>query len=268
MLTFIFVNNQNFIQPLEKAFPNYIIKPWNYETDFIPYQQNSLVLASSDKELTYLSHNHLPTIAYGTPNDTNHLFGSDYLVDSLEELDSALLETVFCRYHHIPLTIAKHKDFVLREIAFSDLDSLWQLYDKERNNPSINWFPFSPENKTERELFYQYISDSYRFYQYGLWGVFSPNTNILMGHCGIVNSNIENDFCLELCYFIGDKFRRKHLAFHACQSIIDYCKKMKLTTMLYVRILKDNTPSIGLASTLGFSMIQSLENYDLYGLPL
>lgn len=191
-------------------------------------------------------------IAYqkpGTYSETNFP-KADMIVEGFEEVDETFLERVYQRHHRLPWTILETKRLVVRELALSDMDALFEMYAYEGMTDYMEGL-----YSYEAEYAYQeaYIENMYRFFGYGIWLVFEKETGKLVGRAGIEHREIPGDEP-ELGYAIARPYWGRGYATEVCSAIIRYAKEELGFARLCSLIEPENAASVHLAEKLGFSL--------------
>ncbi len=96
------------------------------------------------------------------------------------------------------------------------------------------------------------MTDQYRFFGYGLWGVFlsEGGEDRMIGLIGLKNGS--DSGIGELGYCIEPDYRRKGYAFEGCSAVIGYAAECGFTAV-EARTSSSNQPSVGLLKKLGNS---------------
>lgn len=92
----------------------------------------------------------------------------------------------------------------MREESLDDLDELYELYDTLADCEFIE--PLY-ELEKEKEFVRNYINNMYRFFEYGMWLVYSKDTGRLVGRMGIENRSIDGENVQEIGYLTGSLIR-------------------------------------------------------------
>ena len=169
---------------------NFIIsKEFPTLTDFPDF---SLVLCDLDKNIEFAKKHNLPVIALShKKNPQESLMSTPWLILDTNALSPFFLEEVYCRYHHLPLTITSTDRCLIKELTMEQLPGLLLLQEENKNNPSGCFFPknFLTTSQAE-EFLLNYIKNQYAFYGYGIYGIFKKETKTFLGIAGF--SPIEN----------------------------------------------------------------------------
>lgn len=148
-----------------------------------------------------------------------------YAVENLSVVDREYLETVYYRSHQIPRLIADTERLLIREMASGDLDDLMEVFD---SNDKTDFFEaFYDGREDAREFFDAYIKDVYRFYDYGIWGIYLKASGKMIGIVGFTpREGTGNKNILELGYGISKEFQNRGYAKEACSAVMRYAEEM------------------------------------------
>lgn len=169
---------------------NFIIsKEFPALTDFPDF---SLILCDLDKNIELAKKLNLPVIALShEKNQQESLMSTPWLILDANALSPFFLEEVYCRYHHLPLTITTTNRCTVRELTMEQLPELLLLQEENKNNPSGCFFPKNCHTTSQAEEFLlNYIKNQYAFYGYGIYGIFKKETKTFLGIAGF--SPVEN----------------------------------------------------------------------------
>lgn len=181
---------------------------------------------------------------YGEPMS---LFPAEYVVEaeSPEEITDEYLERVVRRKLKLPWIISETDRIIIREWHIKDIPHI-PKEDEDTESDTI----FQHEDTMEA-----YISEQYRFYEYGIWAIVSKSDEKIIGAAGISNLELEcGEIVQEIGYHIFVPWRRKGYAYEACSQIIKYAASELEIKKLYARINRSNTASVKLAEKLGFKL--------------
>lgn len=102
------------------------------------------------------------------------------------------------------------------------------------------------------ETYTAYIENQYRFYEYGLWGVFRKADRAFVGLCGFGSD--EADGVPELGYHIAAGERGKGYAYEAARAALHYLFSEAGAEEARVTVRQENAPSVRLAEKLARSL--------------
>ena len=174
-----------------------------------------------------------------------------YVIYEPEEIDYYYCQKVYARKKGLPAFILETERFIVREESLDDLDELYELYDTLADCEFIE--PLY-ELEKEKEFVRNYINNMYRFFEYGMWLVYSKDTGRLVGRMGIENRSIAGENVQEIGYLTGKPYQNMGIAYEVCSAIKEYAKEELGIDKLYSCIDKNNKPSISLIHKLGFKV--------------
>lgn len=212
----------------------------------------ALLIAARDDTLNAAKHLPLAVLAYRNQKILGQeLYGTDFLVESFEEVDFYFLERVYQRKHGIPWRVIDTSRCYLREITLKDLPDLYRLYEGEGITdyvePLFEW-------QEEVEYTRAYIENMYPYFGYGMWIVMDRNTHELIGRAGLNPNIVGDEYLLEMGYIISAKRQRQGLGTEVCRAVLDYAKEADLGfEKVYCFVQKGNRASLALLGSLGFA---------------
>lgn len=212
----------------------------------------ALLIAARDDTLNAAKHLPLAVLACRNPKILGQeLYGTDFLVESFEEVDFYFLERVYQRKHGIPWRVIDTSRCYLREITLKDLPDLYRLYEGEGITdyvePLFEW-------QEEVEYTRAYIENMYPYFGYGMWIVMDRNTHELIGRAGLNPNIVGDEYLLEMGYIISAKRQRQGLGTEVCRAVLDYAKEADLGfEKVYCFVQKGNRASLALLGRLGFA---------------
>jgi len=211
----------------------------------------ALALATTDQMIREANELSVAVLGYRNPMfSSEELYGTDFLVESLEEIDYYFLERVYQRKHGLPWRVIETSRCYLREMTLLDLPDLYELYGQEGMTDYME-----PLYDKEEEYAYAkaYIQNMYRYYGYGMWLVKDRNTDKLIGRAGFDHFESEGAYLLEMGYAISVFRQRQGYGFEVCQAMLAYAKEAELGfEQIHCFVQKENTASLALLEKLGF----------------
>lgn len=160
-----------------------------------------------------------------------------YAVEDLSVIDREYLETVYCRCNDISRLIAETERLFIREIALGDLDELMEVF--ESNNKTDFFEPFYNSREDAEEFLIAYIRNVYRFYDYGIWGIYLKTSGRMIGIVGFTpREGTGEKTVLELGYGISKKYQNCGYAGEVCRAVVEYAED-KLEYEKIIKVTKD-----------------------------
>lgn len=227
--------------------------------------QEVIIVSENSEILAESVESGMITIAYLPPTETASLPQVDIIVEGFEEVDFDFFEKIYQRRHNIPWTILETERLVVRELALSDMDALFELYSYDGMTDYMEGL-YSYEEEYEYQK--AYIANMYRFFGYGMWLVFEKKSGKLVGRAGVEHrEELEGE--LELGYAIGTPWQGKGYATEVCAGILDYVKNWLGFGEICSLVEPENAASVHLLEKWGFSLERELTldgiKYKKYG---
>lgn len=220
-------------------------------------EQDHQTLYISDKAfvLEKLQSRAFYTIALYHKGTTEGLFGTEFAIEDLTELEADFFEKVYQRFEGIPWHIIDTKRLSIREMYPGDLDGLYEMYE----DPEVTRFTENLFSEKEKELQYihDYIHHVYSYYGFGTWMLVDKESGELIGRAGF---NYRPGFeDVELGFVIGKKHWRKGYAYEACRVLMDLAKQAYEFDRIQALAIEENEASVALLKKLGFIYIEEIE---------
>lgn len=173
--------------------------------------------------------------------------------EGFEDLDETYVEHLRCRFYGEPVVIGTSKRVRLRELSILDLEALYQFPDA-RQEPVLKAL-LKEDEKSSREYLEAYISHTYPFYDYGIYGAELLENGELIGLCGLGQVKIYGEECTDLGYYISPKWRRQGLAKECVEIVLDYAKNYLEFPVIYAIIKEENRISKEVLCAFDFELI-------------
>lgn len=212
--------------------------------------EECLMITAADREWEMTQKMNLAALPYINPAlEGQEFHGAWLVVEGFEEINYDFFLKVYQRHHKLPWTVIETGRCILRELALTDMDALFELYAKAGESDFVE--PLYPR---EEELEYQsaYIENMYRYYGYGMWLVCDKITGDVIGRAGLEHRRYPEGIELEMGYLISPGWRKKGYVMEVCRAIIDYAYRELDFPRINCLIREDNAVSIHLAEKLGF----------------
>lgn len=207
----------------------------------------------------------MPVIGFVNKNSGDQdLSKADILIEGFEEIDYDFINHVYNRFHNIPMTITTTKELIIKELTEVDIPSLYSILDKPETKKYQTYSLQSFDSFFEEQK--AYINNVYKFYGYGLWGVFLKETNKLIGRCGIGSQMIDNREEFELGYELDPNYYGFGYGYESCKAIIEYAFSHLYINRIVARIHIDNASSINLAIKLGMKKEKIINDTILFSI--
>jgi HAD superfamily hydrolase (TIGR01509 family) len=211
----------------------------------------------------------IPVLGYVNEHSGNQDLSKAFLlIEGFEEIDFKFIENTYKRANNIPITIAITKRLLIRELSVNDIPSMYEIYQNPEVKKYITDIDDYLENEIERHE--AYVKNVYNFYGYGLWGIFSKDSDQLIGRCGIQHTIVNNREEIELGYLLDVNHWGFGYALECTKAVIDYAfSKLNMTRIIAI-IDPLNERSIKVASRIGMEkeskIIKNTREYWLYSI--
>lgn len=212
----------------------------------------ALLVCDSDLGIGAAKAAAIPCVAFQhLHSEQSDLWNADILLESFDGLTPSFFFQVYHRFHDQPITIASTERLCIRELTPKNIPALCDIY----QNPDIRRFITDISDDIEEEAARQiaYIGTVYRFYGYGLWGIFRKNSDTLIGRCGIENHKIGGQEEIMLSYLLDKKYWRQGYAQEACQAVLHYAREELDIHRIIAVIDCENKRSLRTAASLGMA---------------
>ena len=221
-----------------------VIKNLGYE------EKDGIILTSADNCSEELFSSGLMAIIYDENLGKNLPYGFDLIVESFEEVETDFLIKLWCHKNGLPCLIVDTERTVIRELGEKDVDEVIKI---SRQEHIISFVEDGRVSETEqREKLLAYIENIYRFYDYGIWGIFENKTDILIGVISLdLLKTTENPE-----YEVGFFIRKEKLGLGFGKEALDavaYYAKNKLEALRLTAVTdKENIGAVKLLEKCGF----------------
>lgn len=183
------------------------------------------------------------------------LDSADVLVEGFEEVDLKFLEEIWCHEKGEPYLATEGKRIYLKELVPEEALTLYQIYHQPAVLEFVPEVAKSPEEERHRlEAYQQY---AYRFYGYGLWGIYRKTDDCLMGCCGLeLKEWKDGNIRLELGYVLDPVFWGYGYATEAAALALAYGKRLGFES-IWAKIETNNQRSRFVAKRVGMKPIET-----------
>lgn len=228
--------------------------------------EECIVIEDSDNGVKAAKAAGMVCIGYLNPGSGEQsLSEADYIVESLENIDSFFVNMVYCHTRGESMVIAETDRLIIRETKVEDVDRFYEIYAEPEITAHME--NLYDDINEEREFARSYIENMYKFYEYGMWTVCLKDGTII-GRAGLCHREINGELELEVGYVIDKAYQNRGYATEAIQASLDYAKKRLEATHVNAFIRKGNIASIAVAKKVDFEYIQDANldghEYEIY----
>lgn len=233
-------------------------------------QQEMVVITDDPRAALWFSGRRIACIGCAG-REQGYFAGTGFVTEAPELLEVYELEEYLFHVQGWPVTVAKTERLVLREIAKEDWEILWRI---SRQNGMKYLYQNGDREFFRRDNLHAYIEQAYALYGFGLWSV-CLRDGTLIGCCGLSpdegcgttnaqrlspdegcgeNRYAEDqETCLELQYMLSEEYQRQGYGREMCLAVLDFAKERQLADTVWIKTHPENTASVHLAISLGFT---------------
>lgn len=208
-----------------------------------------LTLAANFNESLLISD--LTTIVYDKDLGSGLPYGFDLIVDSFEDIDIDFLIRLFKHRNKIPCLIAETNRTVIRELCAQDIDEVVKISREEHILKFVEDGRVPEEEQKEKLL--AYIDNIYRFYDYGIWGIFDRADGCLIGLISLDLLTDTEEAEYETGFFIRKERLGQGFAKEAIEMVVNYAKNKLSASELIAVTDYENVPARALLEKCGFT---------------
>lgn len=220
-----------------------------------------IIIEDSSNGVNAACNANIPCIALLNPNSgIQDLSKANFLVESFEEVDTEFIQMVYDMAHPSTSFCLETNRLYIKECTMDDMPIWFQICQDPLIRPLLSE-PFGTYDE-ERAKFEAYREHVYRYYGFGLWGVYDKSTGHMIGRCGLELKNIEGQAEYELGYLINPKYHQQGYGTEAVKAVIQYGLEFLNLHRILVVIKQSNLHSINFAKKLGFTYTSTMTRYS------
>ena len=221
-----------------------VIKNLGYE------EKDGIIFISADNCSEELLSSGLTTVIYDESLGKDLPYGFDLIVESFEEVEADLLIKLWCHKNGIPCAVAETERTIIRELCRKDIDEVIKI---SRQEHIIKFVEDGRVYENEqREKLLAYMENVYKFYDFGIWGIFEKMTGILIGLISLDLLKTTEKPEYEVGFFIRKEKLGLGFGKEAIDAVAHYAKN-KLEALRLIAITdKDNIEAVKLLEKCGF----------------
>ena len=165
------------------------------------------------------------------------------------------------------LTNQETERLQFRKLKHSDFERWLNLFEDENTSKMLGMNEY--KNAIERcEKWFEWTFNRYENNLGGQNVLISKETNEVVGQCGLLIREVENNFEIEIAYSILQEFRGKGYALESAKKCRDFAFENNFHERLISIIIPENESSKKVAIKNGMEMIKQIEynnkRMDLY----
>ena len=155
------------------------------------------------------------------------------------------------------MIILETEHLLFRPLTLSDLDDLTALY----ADPEVMRFLGGPRSKDEvQRVLNRYIQE-YQIYGHSFFATIQKSDQRFIGHCGLLNQEVEGQPEVELGYVLAPQYWQRGLALEGTQALKDYGLQQLGFPRLISLIPPGNTASIHIAEKIGMQYERDVDQW-------
>ena len=212
--------------------------------------KEGVILTSADNCNEQLLNLGLTTVIYDESLGKNLPYGFDLIVESFEEVEADFLIKLWHHKNGLPCLIADTERTVIRELCGKDIDEVIKI-SRQEHILKIVEDGRVPENE-QREKLLAYMENIYRFYGFGIWGIFEKKTGILIGVISLDLLKTTENVEYEVGFFIRKEKLGLGFGKEALDAVVYYAKNKLEALRLTVVTDKENIGAVKLLEKCGF----------------
>ena len=213
--------------------------------------QDGLIITSAANFNESLLASGLTTVVYDKNLGNGLPYGIDLIVESFEDIDTDFLIRLFKHKNKIPCKIAETKRTVLRELCEKDINEVIKISREEHILKFVEDGRVPEEEQKEKLL--AYIDNIYRFYDYGIWGIFDRADGCLIGLISLDLLTDTEEAEYETGFFIRKERLGQGFAKEAIEMVVNYAKNKLSASELIAVTDYENVPARALLEKCGFT---------------
>ena len=215
--------------------------------------KEGIILTSTDYSSEWLLSSGLTTVIFDETLGKNLPYGFDMIVESFEEIDADFLVKLWKHKNNIPCIIAETKRTVLREFCEKDINEVIKISREEHILKFVEDGRGPEEEQKEKLL--AYIRNVYRFYDYGIWGIFDREDNSLIGVISLDLLTNTEEAEYETGFFIRKERLGQGFAAEGLKTVEKYVKNRLSASKLTAVTNCENKAAMALLKKSGFTAV-------------
>ena len=221
-----------------------VIKNLGYEP------QDGVILTSADNCSESLLSSGLLAVIYDESLGKDLPYGIDLITESFEEVEIDFLIKLWCHKNGVPCSVANTERTEIRELSEKDVDEVIKI---SRQEHIIRFVEDGRVSETEqREKLLAYMGNVYKFYDFGIWGIFEKKTGILIGVISLDLLKTTENAEYEVGFFIRKEKLGLGFGKEALDAVVYYAKNKLEALRLMAVTDKENIGAVKLLEKCGF----------------
>lgn len=155
------------------------------------------------------------------------------------------------------MIILETEHLLFRPLTLSDLDDMAALY----ADPEVMHYLGGPRDRNEVErVLNGYIRD-YQMYGHSFFATILKSDQSFIGHCGLLNQEVEGQPEVELGYVLARPYWQNNLALEGTEALKEYGFREMGFPRLISLIPPDNSVSIHIAEKIGMTFQRDVSQW-------
>ena len=212
--------------------------------------KEGIILTSADNCSEELLSLEVTTVIYDENLGKNLPYGFDLIVESFEEVEADFFVKLWRHKNGIPCSVANTERTVIRELCEKDVDEVIKI---SRQEHIIRFVEDGRVSESEqRDKLLAYMENVYKFYDFGIWGIFEKKTGILIGVISLDLLKTTENAEYEAGFFIRKEKLGLGLGKEALDAVAYYAKNKLEALRLTAVTDKENIGAVKLLEKCGF----------------
>ena len=212
--------------------------------------KDGLIIVSKETFDTNLIHSGLTIVVYDEGEGKKLPYDIDLVVSGFEEIDSVFLIKLWCHKNGFPCTIAITDRTIIRELCRDDIEEVIRVSRQGHILKFVEDGRLSEAEQEERLL--SYIDNIYRYYDFGIWGIFGKTDNELIGVISLDLLSNDGIYEYETGFFIRKERTGRGFGTEALEAVISYSAAQLRIARLVAVTDRSNEAAISLLLKCGF----------------
>ncbi|GCF09540.1 GNAT family N-acetyltransferase [Dictyobacter arantiisoli] len=155
------------------------------------------------------------------------------------------------------MNILETEHLLFRPLTLSDLDDMTALY----ADPEVMRYLGGPRNRAEVERVLNGYIREYQIYGHSFFATILKSDQSFIGHCGLLNQEVEGQQEVELAYMLARPYWQNSLALEGTQALRDYGLQQLGFPQLISLIPAENSVSIHIAEKIGMHYVRDVDQW-------
>ncbi|GCE16129.1 GNAT family N-acetyltransferase [Tengunoibacter tsumagoiensis] len=162
------------------------------------------------------------------------------------------------------MIVLETEHLLFRPLKISDLDAMAALY----ADPEVMRFLGGPRSRSEVQSVLNSYIQEYQISGHSFFATLLKSTEQFIGHCGLLNQEVEGKHEIELGYILAQPYWQQGLALEGTQALKEYGFEQLHFPRLISLIPHENQASIHIAQKIGMQYERDVnqwgQDFQLY----